>query len=88
MTTHADLCTLLQLDPERATTDDVLALVGGLLDAAGRLDRLRAALAEVADASPCALAQTATAMRALREDGERVATPSPWRPVSEEPEER
>ena len=29
---HADLCTLLQLDAERATEDDVLDLVGGLLD--------------------------------------------------------
>lgn len=84
--THADLCTLLQLDPERATPDDVLALVGGLLDAAGRLDRLRAALAGVADAGPCALAQAAAALRALREDGERGAPVSPWRPVSEEPE--
>ena len=29
---RADLCALLQLDPERATDDDVLDLVGGLLD--------------------------------------------------------
>lgn len=87
MTLHADLCTLLQLDAERATEDDVLDLVGGLLDAAGRLDRLRAALADVADASPGAHSQTAAAMRALREYGERAAPPSPWRPVSEEPED-
>lgn len=32
MTLHADLCTLLQLDAERATEDDVLDLVSGLLD--------------------------------------------------------
>ena len=29
---HRDLCTLLHLDAERATEDDVLDLVGGLLD--------------------------------------------------------
>jgi len=87
VTLRADLCTLLQLDPERATPDDVLALVGGLIDAAGRLDRLRAALAGVVDASPGTLSQTAAAMRALREYGERAAPPSPLRPVIAEPED-
>ena len=38
MTLRADLCALLQLDPERATDDDVLDLVGGLLDEANGYD--------------------------------------------------
>jgi hypothetical protein len=36
-----DLCTLLQLDPDRATADDVLRLVGAVVDRATDAERKR-----------------------------------------------